>query len=419
MKEPLRHWITGYGFTSDQVNLITMCLYLVVILLAGWLSRMFIHHLLLRLTTQSLRHTKFEVTKLKEQHVFWRLADFAPVILIWAFAPGALAEFPDVAAFVRQAAEIYMLFAGLLVAFSLLSALNSIYRGLPAASRVPITTYVQSIKLFFTILVGLLAISVLLHKSPWTFMTGIGAVSAVVMLVFKDVILGFVAGISLAANDLVRPGDWIEMDKYGANGTVMDVTLTTVKVQNWDMTITMVPAYSLVSDYFINWRGMSDAGARRIKRAVYIDVTSIRYCTEEMLERFSRIDRIKSYVETKQREPDESQPDSGGDDAVGVNDCRLTNIGVFREYLAAYLHDHPFIQNSLTLMVRELAPSEYGLPLEIYAFANDTEWVHYEAIQAEIIDHVYAALGDFDLRPFQNPAGFDIDRITSHVASDP
>ena len=416
MNEPLRLWLTGQGFTLGQVNLIAMSLYLASILLAGWLSRMLVHHLLLRLITRSLRHTKLDATKLIEQDVLWRLADFAPLILIWVFAPGALAEFPDVAAFVRRAAEVYMLFAAMLVVFSLLSTFNSIYRELPAARHVPITTYVQSIKLICAIVVCVLAISVLLDKSPWTFLTGIGAVSAVIMLVFKDVILGFVAGISLAANDMVRPGDWIEMPKYGANGTITDITLTTVKVQNFDMTITMVPAYSLVSDYFINWRGMSDAGGRRVKRAVYIDVTSIRYCDREMLERFSRIDRIKSYLETKQRELDEYQRDHAGHDADHVNDMQLTNIEVIREYLTVYLRDHPLIQNSMTLMVRELAPKQYGLPLEICAFASDPGWVHYEAIQAEIIDHVYAVIGEFDLRPFQNPAGFDIDRMASHVA---
>jgi miniconductance mechanosensitive channel len=228
------------------------------------------------------------------------------------------------------------------------------------------------------------------------------------MLVFKDTILGFVAGVQLATNDMVRPGDWIEMPKYGADGDVIEVALTTVKVRNFDNTITTLPTYALISDSFKNWRGMSEKGGRRIKRAIQIDVTSIAFCTPEMTERFLKIEKLRPYIEAKQAELDEYNQENDVDASVLVNGRRMTNIGTFRAYVLSYLRDHPQLHKDMTLMVRQLPPSAVGLPLEIYVFTSDVRWVNYESIQSDIFDHIFAALGQFDLKVFQSPTGADI-----------
>jgi miniconductance mechanosensitive channel len=236
----------------------------------------------------------------------------------------------------------------------------------------------------------------------------LGAMTAVLLLVFKDTILGFIAGIQLVANDMVRPGDWIEMPKYGADGDVIEITLNTVKICNFDKTITTIPTYSLISDSFKNWRGMSDSGGRRIKRSIFIDVSSIRFCSPEMIERFAGVEHIKDYVAEKQGQLAEYNRTHEVDESLPLNGRRMTNVGTFRAYLEAYLRRHPKIHNEMTFLVRQLPPTEKGLPIEIYVFSNDQEWVAYEAIQSDIFDHIFASLAVFDLRPFQNPTGHDI-----------
>lgn len=412
MKEPLRRWLMGHGWQPDQADLLVLTLYLILVLLSAWLSRWLLRLIMFRVVSRFLRHSKVQIEQLVEHRVLWRVADFAPTILIWTLAPWALADYPHAVTFVQRAAEIYALFAGLLVVNSLLSTFDSVYRELHKSGRAPITTIIQSLKLFFTLAVGLLAISILLQKSPWTFLTGIGAVSAVVVLIFRDTILGFVAGIALAANDLVAPGDWIQMDKFGANGTVLDITLTTVKVRNFDNTITMIPAYALVTDYFINWRGMSQTGARRIKRAVNVDVSSVCFCTPELYERLSGIELLRARLEQAKKEIEIKQ--EPGTDGL-LHQRRLTNLGIFRAYLVAYLHDHPNIDQTHMIMVRQLEPTEKGVPLELYAFANDTDWLTYEGIQSDIFDHVLAVIREFDLRPFQFPSGNDFGSESSAV----
>jgi len=227
------------------------------------------------------------------------------------------------------------------------------------------------------------------------------------MLVFRDSILGFVAGIQLAANKMVAVGDWIEMPNYGADGDVLEVALTTVKVQNWDKTITTIPTYALISESFKNWRGMSESGGRRIKRPVNIDMSSIRFCDEEMLERYGKIQYISEYIEAKKEELEEFNQAINVDNASLVNGRRMTNIGTFRAYIRAYLQNHPAINKSMTFLIRQLQPTEHGLPIEIYVFSKDKVWANYEAIQADIFDHILAVVPEFDLRVHQNPTGAD------------
>ncbi|MNJ40449.1 Miniconductance mechanosensitive channel YbdG [compost metagenome] len=254
---------------------------------------------------------------------------------------------------------------------------------------------------------GILVISNLIGQSPVILLSGIGALSAVTMLVFKDSILGLVAGIQLTSNDMLRVGDWIEMPKYEADGSITDISLNTVKIQNWDKTITTIPTYAMISDSFKNWRGMQISGGRRIKRSIYIDTSSISFCTPEMIQEFKKIHYLKDYITAKEQEIDEYNVRHEIDRTSLVNGRALTNIGVFRAYIQRYLENHPGVHKDMTLMVRQLAPQETGLPIEIYVFANSTEWAIYEGIQSDIFDHILAIAPSFELRLFQNPTGHD------------
>ena len=239
-------------------------------------------------------------------------------------------------------------------------------------------------------------------------LSGIGALSAVFMLVFKDSLLGLVAGIQLTSNDMVRVGDWIEMPKYGADGDVIDISLNTVMVQNFDKTITTIPSYALISDSFINWRGMQKSGGRRMKRSLFVDTTSISFCTEEMIANFKDIHYLSDYIISREREIAEYNTKNNINPSNPVNGRALTNIGVFRAYISNYLQNHPGINQEMTLMVRQLAPSETGLPIEIYAFTNDIKWAVYETVQADIFDHLFAVAPEFGIQLFQNPSGSDL-----------
>jgi miniconductance mechanosensitive channel len=254
---------------------------------------------------------------------------------------------------------------------------------------------------------GIFIVSILTDKSPWGILSILGGFTVVLMLVFKDTILGFVASIQLSGHDMVRIGDWIEMPKYGADGDVIDVSIHTVKVRNWDKTITTIPTYGLVTDAFKNWRGMSESGGRRIKRSFYIDMSSIKFCTDEMLERFRKFEFIREYIEQKQKEIDEYNREHAVETSQLINGRRQTNIGVFRAYIIAYLKKHPKIHQGMTFLVRHLEPTPTGLPIQIYVFSSDQAWANYEAIQADIFDHLLAAVPEFELRIFQNPTGHD------------
>jgi miniconductance mechanosensitive channel len=285
---------------------------------------------------------------------------------------------------------------------------SRIYHLGAASRRKPMRPLFQAMTLVLYLFTGIFMASVLLGKEPWSLLTLLGGMTAVTMLVFKDTILGFVAGIQLSANDMVQEGDWIEMPSQGADGDVIEVTVNTVKVQNWDKTISTIPTYALVTQSFKNWRGMSDSGGRRIKRHICIDMNTVRFADEAMLERFRRMDVLTGYVAKKQEEIDAANAERRIDlSATVVNGRRQTNLGIFRAYLVEYLRHHPKIHQNMTFLVRHLQPTPQGLPIEIYVFSNDQAWVNYEAIQADIFDHILAAVSEFGLRVFQQPTGAD------------
>lgn len=316
--------------------------------------------------------------------------------------------FPSYQNLIEKTALTYIIVVALVVINALLNAFDIIYRTFPVSKVRPIKGYIQVVKIILFIVGGITIISNLIGQNPLIILSGLGALSAVLMLIFKDSILGLVAGVQLSSNDMVRVGDWIEMPKYNADGDVIDITLNTVKVMNFDKTITMIPSYALISDSFKNWRGMQTSGGRRIKRSIFIDTGSIRFCSEAMIEEYHKIQYLGDYLATRLSEIEQHNEERNIDKSNKVNGRQLTNIGVFRVYIQQYLKHHPKIHQNMTLIVRQLASGENGLPFEIYAFTNDTNWVVYESVQSDIFDHIFAVAPSFGLRVFQNPTGYDI-----------
>lgn len=342
-----------------------------------------------------------------QQKFLRRLAYLVPALVIYALIPIALDGHQALISVIRNGLLIYMVIIWMMVFDALLNTVEELYHTRRGAKKLPIKGFIQALKIGVYFLAAILVISILLNKTPVYLLSGLGALAAVMMLVFRDSILGFVAGIQLAANRMVAVGDWIEMPKYGADGDVLEVALTTVKVQNWDKTITTIPTYALISESFKNWRGMADANGRRIKRAIHIDISSIRFCDEDMLMRFSQIQYISNYIKEKEIALQTfNQTENTGNSSL-VNGRRMTNIGTFRAYILFYLRNHPMINQEMTLLVRQLPSTQYGLPIEIYVFSKDKVWANYESIQADIFDHLLAAVPEFDLRIYQNPTGAD------------
>jgi len=358
----------------------------------------------------SRTESKWDDALLKRK-VFNRLSHLVPALVIYLTAPIALTGHDVLVHTITTAAFIFMVFIAILALDALLSASLDIYESYNISREIPIKGFVQVLKIITYFMGGILLISIVIKKSPFYLLSGLGALTAVLMLVFKDVILGFVAGIQLTANRMIAQGDWVEMPKYGADGEVVEIALTTVKIQNWDKTITTIPAYSLISESFKNWRGMSESGGRRIKRAINIDMNTICYCTDDMIERFSKIQCLTSYIQGKRQEISEYNRNKAVDESVLINGRRLTNIGTFRAYIIEYLRQHPMINKDMTFIVRQLAPAEHGLPIEIYVFCRDKVWANYEAIQSDIFDHILAAVSEFDLKVYQDPTGHDFSKL--------
>ena len=351
---------------------------------------------------------------LVEAEVFGRLAHLPPAMVIYygiQFVPD-LNE--TVELLVQRVAFSTLIIVAVRALAAFLSALNEIYASNPENRTKPIKGYLQVVKIALYLVAGLLVVATLMDQSPMLFLSGIGAMTAVLLLVFRDTILSLVASVQLTGNDMIHVGDWIEMPTYGADGDVIDIALHTVKIQNWDKTITTIPTHALISDAFKNWRGMSQAGGRRIKRSLYVDVSSVRFLEAEDIEGLSRWSLLRDYVAQKQAELGTWNAQDGRDSAINADIRRLTNVGTLRAYIERYLESHPLIHDNMTLLVRQLQPTDRGLPIEIYCFTTTTEWNAYEAIQADLFDHLLAILPELGLRAFQSPAGADIARFANH-----
>jgi miniconductance mechanosensitive channel len=341
-------------------------------------------------------------------NVFGRLVQVVPALIVFVGVPFVPGLPEDGTQLIRNVAMGYMVLMLTLALTAMLSAANTIYAALPVAKERPLKGFVQLVQIVVWIIGGLLIVATVLDRSPLLLLSGFGAMTAILLLVFKDTILSLVASVQLTAQDMVRVGDWIEMPQFGADGDVVDVQLHTVKVQNWDKTITTIPTHRLITDSFKNWRGMSQSGARRIKRAIFVDVSSIRFHTQDEVDHFIRFALLKNYIENKEQELADYNEGLATEVDSEVNRRRLTNVGTFRAYAYNYLKNHPKIHKGMTLIVRQLGPGPEGLPLEIYCFTNTTEWAVYEDIQSDIFDHLLAIVPEFGLRLYQKPAGSDL-----------
>ena len=361
-------------------------------------------------------------TKTKRDDVFLesgaitRFSHILPALVVH-FSTPLLFEHEKVKSAVSSAVSIYLIFISLFVLDGVLNALHRLAAQSPRAKNLPLKGFIQATKLIANLIGLIFIVSVLFNKTPFLIFSGLGALTAVLILIFRDAILGFVAGIQLSVNNMVRPGDWIEMSSNNANGDVLDVSLTTVKVQNFDKTITSIPAYDLISKSFINWRGMSESGGRRIKRSLRIDMRSIRFVDDELLAELQRIQILKPYLENRLKEIHESNEENQIDEDMPVNGRRLTNVGCFRAYCEAYLRKDDRIRKDMTFLFRQLEPDGKGLPIQVYVFTATTNWVRYESIQADIFDHFIAALPRFGLSVYQDPSGGDLERGFVKIAA--
>lgn len=352
---------------------------------------------LLTILSRFIRKTATEWDDyLLKRKFFHKAAYFAPAIVLHYYISysGVL----NYSNGFKNAIYVYMLSLTMILISTLLDTFNDIYSSYEVSKQKPLKGLIQIVKIIIGLVITIIIISTLIEKSPSTLLTGLGAFAAIIMLVFKDSILGFVAGINLSANNMLHIGDWIVMNSSGADGDVIEISLTTVKVQNWDKTIVTIPTYKLMTESFINWRGMTESGGRRIKRSINIDMKSVKFLSNEEIERFRKYKLLTNYINDKCEEIKRINQS----ETIPVNQKRITNIGTFRKYLQQYLANNPKLHKNMTLMVRQLQPTEKGIPLEVYCFSNVQEWTDYEGIQADIFDHIMAVIPEFDLKVFQS-----------------
>lgn len=426
------HEFSGLEFWAKPMAALTC---IILIALVAWFAHFITRQLLKRVIWRLVQRTKTTWDDmLVKNKVFVGLAHLVPAFIIlytadFAFpaihqslkelSPEVLDQlrvdyYLGMKGFLEDIAKIYFTVIIVFVANAVLNTAIDIYNTTSFAHHRPIKGYVQLVKILVYFMAGIMILSVLLGKNPTVLLTGLGAMAAVLLLIFKDTILGFVASIQLSANNMVKIGDWIEMRSHNADGTVTDITLNTVKVQNWDKTISTIPTYALVAESFNNWKGMEESDGRRIKRSVSIDTNTIRFCDGEMLERFEKFDLIRDYVLEKERELKEYNKGKNLSEEDYISGRHQTNVGIFRRYLEVYLQQHPMVNLDMTFLVRQLQPVGKGLPIEIYIFSKEQAWAAYESIQADIFDHILAVVPEFELKVFQEPSGGDFAKIAKN-----
>lgn len=393
------------GLSPEKIELISQLFILIIALFISFIVYVVAKYIVLRALSKAARRTRT-----KSDDMFFSssgttyLTALVPALILYLFLP----LIPLITKYVEALLSIYVTLMSVFAINGYLDLINAFYeKRRKVARQRPIRGIIKVVKIIFIIFAVIIIISRLLGQSPLLVISGLGAMSAILLLIFKDAILGMVAGIQIAYNDLVRVGDWIEMPKYGADGDVKEISITVVKVVNFDKTITTIPSYALVSDSFKNWRGMQNCGGRRIKRSINIDVESIGFCSAEKLEEFSKISYLKQYITERQQEITDYNKEHNFDTSCPVNGRRQTNIGIFRRYVKEYLDNHKGIHQEMIKMARQLPYENQGLPIEIYAFTNTTRWQDYEGIMADIFDHLYAVLPYFGLRAYQQPSGAD------------
>lgn len=403
------------GIEPSLANILDRFIAFVIVLIIAFAADAICRRILLNVVARLVKRTKATWDDIIFDHkVMVYLSRMVAPVIIYIFIPVSFSDSgSSTLEFLQRICLIYIIIAFLNFINSLLKAVYIVYSGKERLRDRPLQGMLQTVQVILWFVGAIIVVSILINKSPVSLLAGLGASAAILLLVFKDSILGFVSGVQLSANDMLKVGDWIEMPKYGADGTVVEVTLNTVKVRNWDHTITTIPPYLLVSDSFQNWRGMHESGGRRVKRSVNIDMTSVKFCTPEMLAKYRKIYLLKDYVEETERIVMNHNKEQDIDNSILVNGRRQTNLGIFRAYLTAYLKSLPDVNQELTCMVRQLQPSDHGIPMELYFFCANKDWVPYESIQADIFDHLLAIVPEFDLQVFQSPSGKDFRKLLS------
>ena len=403
--------LIGWGVSPQAAMAVDEFIAFALILLLAFVVDAICRKVLLKVIARIVKQTKATWDDILFDHsVMVHLSRMVAPVIIYLCIPIAFAG-STAMAFVQRLCLIYIIVTFLSFVNSFLKAAYTVYSEMESLRGRPLKGLLQTLQVLLWFIGGIVVVSALIGQSPLTLLAGLGASAAILMLVFKDSIMGFVSGVQLSANDMLKVGDWITMPKYGANGYVIEVTLNTVKVRNFDNTITTIPPYLLVSDSFQNWRGMRESGGRRVKRSINIDMTSVRFCTPEMLEKYRKVNLLKDYIDQTEEVVRVYNEENHIDNEVLVNGRRQTNLGVFRAYLTAYLKSLPVVNTELNCMVRHLQPTDHGLPVELYFFSNVKDWIPYEAVQADVFDHVLAIIPEFDLRVFQSPSGADFERL--------
>lgn len=397
---------------SEQTTHVFNAVILMVLLVAVLYVIDYIFRRILLITVSKLvskSKTVFDDYLFKHK-VFKYFVHIISITVIRFFIPIIFIGFPQWTSVAIKITDVVMIITIGVFANGIVRTIRDYLRTKKAFVDKPLDSYAQVVAIFIFFVCGIIVFTTLTGKSPYAFLISLGAASAVLMLVFKDTILGFVASVQVSANDMVRVGDWVEMPKYGADGDVLSINLNTVKVQNWDKTITTVPTYAFISDSFKNWRGMQESGGRRIKRAIYLKMNSFRFLEEEDLEKFKKYRLLKDYVLQKEKEIEEHNKGIEAE-FISANVRRLSNVGMFRVYVNNYLKEVEGVNKDMTIMVRQLAPTPHGLPMEIYCFTNDIRWLYYEGIVADIFDHLLTIVREFDLEVFEEPTGADFLKI--------
>lgn len=392
--------ILGLDISIESIKenpIIWYSIHSIIAILLSVISFFITKKVLLNIVSKFIKRTKTVWDDyLLKRHFFHKASYYAPAIVLHYYV-NYIGNF-SLSVFVHNTIYIYMLALTMLLINTLLDSVNDIYTSYKVSKQKPIKGFIQILKIIVGIILTIVIISTLIEKSPEALLTGLGAFAAVIMLVFKDSILGFVAGINLSANDMLHIGDWIVMPACGADGDVIEISLNTVKVQNWDKTIVTIPTYKLMNESFSNWRGMTESGGRRIKRSINIDIKSVKFLDNNQIDKFKNYKLLSEYINDKCSEIKAINSSEN----ILVNQKRITNIGTFRKYLQQYLIQHPQIHNDMTFMVRQLQPTEKGIPIEVYCFSNIQDWVEYENIQSDIFDHIMAIIPEFDLKVFQS-----------------
>ncbi|MDB4347443.1 mechanosensitive ion channel family protein [Bacteroidia bacterium] len=407
----LRQWLGEHLGTNDSIStLILLALTILLAVVIWWITKKILHAFIPKITAKT--ETLWDDIIFNER-VINSLATLIPAILLYNYLPVIFKNSSPILPFISGATDVIIVLVTVWIIASFFSSVNEILSEKDRYKDKPIGSLTQLAKILTFSIGAILIISLVISKSPIYLLSGLGAIAAVLLLVFKDSILGFVASIQLSANNMVQVGDWVTVPNYGADGDVLEINLTTIKVQNFDLTITTIPTYAFISDSFTNWRGMQNSKGRRIKRAINIKKDSIRFCDDTMLAKFQKIELIKDYIKTRKEEVAAYNKKHKVDTSTLVNGRNMTNIGVFKVYIEKYLQANSNINQEMMIMVRQLPSSEVGLPLEVYAFSMNKEWKIYENIMSDLFDHILSVVPYFDLHLFESPAGSDFRNVMS------